>query len=74
MVDTPLNGNGNGRRFQATVSLGNVLTIIGGIFIGGAMLVTITRAFDDLDKKISLLAKDVRSIERVLHLPAGDGL
>lgn len=68
MSDVP-----NGRRLQMTISLGNILTIIGGLFIGGVMLVTITRAFDDLDKKISLLSKDVRSIERVLHLP-GDAM
>ncbi len=64
-----ITGNGNGRRFQGTISLGNILTIIGGLFIGAGMLVTVTLAWADMDKKIGFLQRDINLIKHTLNLP-----
>ena len=53
----------NGSRFEWRISLGNVLTIIGGMAIGAMMLVQVTRSFDALDKQVAVLAIQVTALQ-----------
>ena len=70
MGDQLANGNGNGRRvsYEWRISFGNILTIIGGLFMGAVFLVTLTRAYDDLDKKIDILGTRLDGLKAEVHL------
>ena len=49
-------------RLEAKISFGNILTIIGGIFFAGVVIVSITRAYDRLEAQVDRLSDDVKSI------------
>ena len=50
-------------RFEWRISLGNVLTIIGGMAIGAMMLVQVTRFADAVDKQVAVLAIQVTALQ-----------
>ena len=65
-VSDPVPANGNGRRpvYDPRITLGNILTVIGGVFVGATLLVSVTLAYAALDKKADILAVKLETLDR----------
>jgi HJR/Mrr/RecB family endonuclease len=56
------NGNGGGKKpfvvFERTISLGTIVTLLALV----AMIVSLTRQWDDFDKRLTLINHDVATL------------
>jgi hypothetical protein len=65
MAETASNGNGNGKRFQMTVSLGSVIQIV-------SMLGAVAVIYAQISSRIAVLEVKVDNLSSWVHVIASD--
>lgn len=63
----PQPSHGGRMGFEWRISLGNVLTIVGGIGIAAMMLVTVTHAFDSVQANVAVLSSQMNDVRAQLQ-------